>query len=158
MLGDVGQPQLVRAGRSAEAVVTIPVSADGTIVVDASAQGEHSAPSIGIALPEQVESSSGEVTDSGAVVYAGGGSDVDVVVQPVEDGSVRINTVLHEQSAPHDFTYQLSLPSQLRRLHPEGLPNLVGPLRRLPHPRGGHLFLDAQRLLERGQGQDRRHA
>ena len=111
LAGDFEAGSIEASAITTEAVVTIPVSADGTIVVDASAQGEHSAPSIGIALPEQVESSSGEVTDSGAVVYAGGGSDVDVVVQPVEDGSVRINTVLHEQSAPHDFTYQLSLPN-----------------------------------------------
>jgi hypothetical protein len=93
-----------------DAVVTIPESPDGTIVVDAPSEGARTASSIGIALPEQVDSYNGRVTDSGAVVYLGVGSDVDVVVQPVEDGSVRINTVLHQERAPHDFTYQLSLP------------------------------------------------
>lgn len=93
-----------------DATVSIPESAEGTIVVDVPSENSQASPAIGITLPEQVASQNGELTDSGAVVYANASSEVDVVVQPVEDGSVRINTVVHERSAPHGFTYRLSLP------------------------------------------------
>lgn len=92
--------------------VSVPTSPDEAVVVDPDAAHGPNAGGvdpIGIGLPEGVEVDDGVVTDSGAVVYEG--DKVDVAVQAVEDGSVRISTVIADAGSPHEFTYELSLPA-----------------------------------------------
>lgn len=95
---------------SADVEVTVPEAPEDLITLDPGSTNGPSTPTVAISLPEQVSTENGQVSESGAVVYPDDGAGVDVVVQPVEDGSVRINTVVHEADSPHQFTYQLSLP------------------------------------------------
>ncbi|GIG41719.1 DUF2599 domain-containing protein [Cellulomonas phragmiteti] len=86
--------------------VTIPADGLGDVVVTGTDAG---APAVGIALPAEVEVDEALVADDGTVVFEGAAS-VDAAVQVMEDGSVRMQTVLHDASAPREFSYDLSLP------------------------------------------------
>jgi hypothetical protein len=66
---------------------------------------------VGILLPS--EANLGGVTSVGpdGVEYADAGTDdVEVVVQPLADGSVQISTVIPSPDAPHSFTYEMTVP------------------------------------------------
>lgn len=103
--GTTAVPAVTSNGR-----VSVPESDEGLIVLEAPDTPRQPGSRIGVALPAEAAAGHGTVTESGAVVYSGDSDRVDVVVQPVEDGSVRISTVVNESSAPHAFTYKLSLP------------------------------------------------
>ncbi|MDO4255326.1 MAG: DUF2599 domain-containing protein [Kocuria sp.] len=82
----------------------------------------NSGNSISIGLPEEVASSSGELAPSGSVVFAASedeGTDVSATI--VEDGSVKIHTVLPDENAPTEYTYPMSLPDGASmQLAPDG--------------------------------------
>lgn len=97
---------VVVESEATQSVVTIAESSNDETAVEVSAEESGS---VGLALPAQAEVADGVLVDSGSMVYSG--DEVDVVVQPIEDGSVRINTVISDAAAPHEFTYDLDLPS-----------------------------------------------
>lgn len=100
---------LIAEASSTDVVVTVPHSSDELIVVGETGSSSRPSKLIAISLPEEANVGDGELTDSGVMVYQG--QAVDVAVQPIEDGSVRINTVINSASSPHTFTYALDVPS-----------------------------------------------
>lgn len=67
--------------------------------------------SISVAFPPEAAVGAAVVADDGTVVYgAQGSSSADVAVHLIEDGSVRVQTVLSSPDAPHEFTYALEVP------------------------------------------------
>lgn len=67
---------------------------------------------VAIGLPVDV-SRDAEVADDGTVVYQAETTKpaVDVAAQILEDGSVRVQTVIDTPEAPHEFAYPLTLPA-----------------------------------------------
>lgn len=61
-----------------------------------------------IALPTEVDVSGGVVADDGTVVVEDDGNDVHAAVQALDDGSVRLQTVLESPDAPSTYTYTFS--------------------------------------------------
>jgi hypothetical protein len=51
-----------------------------------------------------------QVAEDGTILYQDRSGAVDVAAQPGEDGSVRVNTVIHGPDAPTEFAYPVSLP------------------------------------------------
>lgn len=98
--------------------LSIPLRRDELIEIQTdSAEGAES--SIGISLPQQAGvSKHGKTLNSGTAVFGGDG--VDVVVEPIEASSVRINTVLSAKESPHEFTYKLDLPKKAKLELQEG--------------------------------------
>jgi hypothetical protein len=92
---------------SAATTVEIPVDADGAVSLDNSA-----APGTEVAfeLPTTGEHRDAQVAEDGTILYQDRSGAVDVAAQPGEDGSVRVNTVIHGPEAPTEFAYPLSLP------------------------------------------------
>lgn len=84
----------------------------GAVVLDGGAGRARI--SVGLPLEAQVDGS--KVASDGSVVYTDGSeeSSVDVVASVVEDGSVRVETIIGEPGAPHEFTYTLTLPEGAR--------------------------------------------
>ncbi|MDN4614151.1 DUF2599 domain-containing protein [Leifsonia sp. F6_8S_P_1B] len=103
---EVSRGVLVAESRDEAISVELPVEGGGLSLSDSSTGIE-----VGVGLPEETSTGRPEVADDGTVVYrADPGSGVDVAAQVVEDGSVRIQTVIDSASAPHEFTYPLDLP------------------------------------------------
>lgn len=98
--------------------LSVPLDRDQLIEIQTeSIEGGYS--SIGISMPGQAEvSKRGKSARSGTAVFTG--QDVDIVVEPVEASSVRINTVLESKKSPHLFTYELDLPKQAKLELQEG--------------------------------------
>lgn len=69
--------------------------------------GEEGA-SLGVLLPAEVTVGNSEVSSDGTVVYGGVDSEsVDVAVQALDSGAVRIQTIINAPSNPHEFSYGL---------------------------------------------------
>lgn len=64
--------------------------------------------SLAVLLPSEAAVGAATLTSDGTVVYGGTGEDaVDVAVQAMDDGGVRIQTVINAPSSAHEFTYAL---------------------------------------------------
>jgi hypothetical protein len=92
---------------SASITVEIPVDADGAVSLDSSAT---SGTEVAFELPTAGEHRDAQVAEDGTILYEDRTGTVDVAAQPGEDGSVRVNTVIHGREAPTAFAYPLSLP------------------------------------------------
>lgn len=92
-----------------DALVSLPVEA-GTIYLGES----DAADSVAVIMPPEADVESAVIADDGTVVYAAtdtsGDSGVDIGVTIIEDGSIRIHTVISSPDAPHEFTYELEVP------------------------------------------------
>lgn len=73
---------------------------------------EDTSPLVAIGLPVDI-SRDAEVADDGPVVYQAETTKpaVDVAAQILEDGSVRVQTVIDTPATPHEFAYPLTLPA-----------------------------------------------
>lgn len=88
--------------------LSVPLDRDQLIEIQTESV-EGSSSSIGISLPGQADvSKRGKTARTGTAVFKG--DDVNVVVEPIEASSVRINTVLESNESPRVFTYELDLP------------------------------------------------
>jgi hypothetical protein len=104
--GAVVGPDITRTGIVAETgdvVVAIPVSPDDTIVLESSAADGSAL--LEMALPEELDVREARVADNGTVVYVDAKGGADAAVQVLDDGSVRVQTITHDQSGPTGFTY-----------------------------------------------------
>lgn len=61
--------------------------------------------SVHVSLPEGLDVENGVVARDGTVVFKEGGDDAHAVVQALDDGSVRLYTVLDSPNAPSTYTY-----------------------------------------------------
>jgi len=69
--------------------------------------GEDGA-SLGVRLPSEVTVGESAISSDGTVVYGGIGDEaVDVAVQALDSGAVRIQTIINAPSSPHEFSYGL---------------------------------------------------
>jgi hypothetical protein len=69
---------------------------------------------MGLGLPVGEAHRDAEVAPDGTVVYSDRTGDVDVAAQSLDDGSVRVHTVIGRADAPVEYSYPLSLPEGLR--------------------------------------------
>ena len=92
----------------AAAVVTVPADASGEILIESGGLDR----TLTIGLPEEVETDDVQLSsDSEIALYtAKGAGDAALTVEAFEDGSVRVQTVMADPQAPHEFTYDLSAP------------------------------------------------
>jgi hypothetical protein len=82
--------------------IQLPESSDGSIAIEG---GDQRA--LEVNLPEEADVAEGTVTSDGTVVYSSPDASVDVAAQVLDDATVRIQTVINDSSAPHEFTYEL---------------------------------------------------
>ncbi len=69
---------------------------------------------LGVRLPPEVTVGEATAASDGTVVYSGTGEEaVDVAVQAMDSGAVRIQTIINAPSSPHAFTYALEDGSQV---------------------------------------------
>lgn len=88
--------------------ITIPGDPGSVIVLEpVDAGGE----AVGVSLPVEVEVDDPVVASDGTVVYEATDGGSDVAVQVVEDGSVRVHTIIPDAGAPTEYTYQLDVPA-----------------------------------------------
>lgn len=84
------------------------VGGDETVAIPASGSGAVTMTSesvfIQIELPQEAAGAAAVIADDGTVVYDQARSSVDVAVQAIE-GGVRLQTILNDQGAPGEFTY-----------------------------------------------------
>jgi hypothetical protein len=110
---------------TAGAEFRLPIAAEGEVTVTGSAEevdllpgldrdtlspGARAmleSPSISLGLPEEVDGSVARVARSGDVVYEGPDGSVDVVVQPLVSGDVRIQSVSNGPDAPTAYAYDI---------------------------------------------------
>ncbi|MFE5337227.1 hypothetical protein ACFQ8E_15050 [Isoptericola sp. NPDC056573] len=94
----------------------------GAVVIDDTPQGVaidtgDVGPAIG--LPVDGDLDDVDVLDDGTVVLSD--EDVEVAVSAHDDGAVRAETIIHDSSAPTEYSYQLSLPKGVSaRMAPDG--------------------------------------
>lgn len=60
-----------------------------------------------VSLPAGTEAAVGERAADGTVVYQSSSDDIDVAVQVLGSGVVRIQTVIHDATASHEFEYSI---------------------------------------------------
>ena len=105
---DVGRGAINLKSETSSDSLSVPLERDHLIEIQSDNEDGVSS-SIGISMPAQADvSKRGKATRSGTAVFAG--DDVDVVVEPIEASSVRLNTVLESTESPHAFTYEMDLP------------------------------------------------
>jgi hypothetical protein len=92
---------------SATVTVNLPVDPTSDITVDSSTTVGAE---ITLGLPTTGEHRDAQVTTDGTVVYQDRTGLVDVAAQPIQDGSVRVHTVLNGPEAPSELVYSLGLP------------------------------------------------
>lgn len=83
-----------------EAEIVVPVDPAEPIELS-----QGSAGALMVELPEELAVGEAEVAPDGSVVFRDVGGGADAVVQSLDDGSVRIQTVTADAAAPHEFTY-----------------------------------------------------
>lgn len=81
---------------------SVPLDPDKPVVLDGGG-----ASGLEVSLPPEALTGHGEMAQDGTVVYASNGNNVDVAAQVLENNTVRIQTIIGDPSAPHEFTYQL---------------------------------------------------
>ena len=89
-------------GTTAVSSVSAPAEGSGPVAIEAVGGSAMT-----IALPSEITIAPAEVAADGTVVYAADDADTDVAVQTLEDGSVRLQTLLRNSEAPETFTYDL---------------------------------------------------
>lgn len=62
-------------------------------------------PQIEVSLPGEIEVSEGKVAADGTIVYQATDGGSDAAVQALDDGSVRLQTIIPNSDAQHEFTY-----------------------------------------------------
>lgn len=98
----VGGEVTAQAGDSQ---ATIPVDPDAPITLEATESPENvEVPALEVALPAELDVQAGQVADDGTIVYPADDG-ASAAVQALDDGAVRIQTVIPDQSAQHEFTY-----------------------------------------------------
>ena len=110
--------------------VAVPVDSDQAVVIDAS-----NGSVLEVLLPNEVTVNDAGLAEDGTVVYTDSGSDAHVAVQALDDGAVRLQTVLENENAPSTYTYDLGDVTpvlledgsiELQREVAEGLVSVVG--------------------------------
>jgi hypothetical protein len=71
---------------------------------------------LSVTLPTEVELDQGQAAADGSIVYPASDGEADVVVQALDDGSVRMQTVQHIVQASYESTYEFEKDLKLRRL------------------------------------------
>lgn len=66
---------------------------------------------IDVSLPREVSLAAAEQATDGTLVFAATDGGTAATAQVVEDGSVRLTTVIPDATAPHRYTYDLALPA-----------------------------------------------
>ncbi|SDR79479.1 hypothetical protein SAMN04489860_0074 [Paraoerskovia marina] len=70
--------------------------------------GQEGARGIEVSLPDEVTVDTGTVADDGSIVYEDNGADAHAAVQALDDGGVRLQTVLEGPDAPQTYTYDFA--------------------------------------------------
>lgn len=87
--------------------VTVPIDAHAPVTI------ESADSKVDIALPSEINVSDGVVADDGTVVFEDNGNHAHAAVQALDDGSVRLQTVLDSPHAPSTYTYAFGGDTQL---------------------------------------------
>ncbi|MFV0634250.1 hypothetical protein [Demequina sp.] len=87
------------SGEAATVDVEVPVDAGGSVTIKA---GDGS--KLEVSLPDEVTVADAQVADDGTVVYTDTGADAHAAVQTLDDGSVRLQTILESDDASKTFT------------------------------------------------------
>ncbi len=90
--------------------VSVPLTSDGQIVLE-TAEGE----TLAVPLPDDLSTSSGIGTSTGATVFIGADGHPDLTVEPVAHG-VRMSTVLDATTASRSFDYVLPEDTEAQQL------------------------------------------
>jgi hypothetical protein len=86
-------------------VVDVPKDADDGVKL-----AQEGKPAISISLPNESVAANAKSIAPGVVAYAGDNGSANAV-QALEDGSVRMLTVIDNQNAPTEYSYKVSVPS-----------------------------------------------
>lgn len=89
-----------------QAAVTAPTDPGNPITIFG--QGAALGSTIEVSLPADLDLEPGKVASDGTLVYVGSANEADAAVQPLTDGSVRLQTVIPSEAASHSFTYTFS--------------------------------------------------
>lgn len=76
------------------------------LVADESLTLTKDGSTIEVTLPAEITTDRGHVANDGTIVYPSEDDSASSAVQVFEDGAVRIQTVLFDSGAPHEFTYK----------------------------------------------------
>ncbi|WP_203653071.1 hypothetical protein [Demequina activiva] len=79
--------------------VSVPLDADKPLLIEAGGTGTE------ISLPAELRVRDGVLADDGTVVFEEAGDGAHAAVQALDDGSVRLQTVLDSPDAPSTYTY-----------------------------------------------------
>ncbi len=84
--------------------VSVPIDAGEPLILESSAPRSGISP-VEISLPAELQVADAETASDGSVVYEAKGNSAGAVVQTLDDGTVRLHTIIPNASAPHRFTY-----------------------------------------------------
>lgn len=87
---------------SSDVTLDVPTSSDEPLVLV-----DESGHSLEVSLPSEIAVEDGAISDDGTVVFLGDDSDTHAAVQMLEDGRVRIQTVLESPDSPHTYSYDM---------------------------------------------------
>ncbi|RMI12999.1 hypothetical protein [Cellulomonas triticagri] len=110
-----GTPSADGVGFQTEDVAIAVPSQMSDGVVISSDEGQMVAP-----FPSGLSVGNGTTADDGTIVYPNDGHDADVAVQALDDGSVRLQTIIPSADATHSFSYQFDDDVSLVQV-PEGI-------------------------------------
>lgn len=82
--------------------ITVPTDPTAPIVLAAPTDGK----SLAVSLPAGLDLASGVVASDGTLVFSANAGGADAAVQILENGSARIQTIIPDASAQHEFTYR----------------------------------------------------
>lgn len=82
-----------------ESTVSIPTDANDGVRI------ESPGTTISISLPSELSVKNGVLASDGTMVYSESGDDAHAAVQALDDGSVRLQTILESPDAPSTYTY-----------------------------------------------------
>lgn len=95
---DVGMVVTVASGTEVE----VPLDPALPVTLDSEVNG---GPALEVFLPAEVDVAAAQVAGDGTVVYEAAGDGATAVVQSLEDGAVRLQTITSDAGGPHEFTY-----------------------------------------------------
>ena len=93
------------SGSASSTLVSVPLDPTDPVELTTSGPG-----GVGfeVGLPSDLSLASGRAAADGTVVYQSDSSDASAAVQALDDGDVRLQTVLHDESSQQEFTYTFS--------------------------------------------------
>ncbi|MEL7978365.1 hypothetical protein AAG589_21040 [Isoptericola sp. F-RaC21] len=115
--GEVVQPASTDGDLRIESGTTrtiVPADADDPLVMFTQGEGTDPDTQLEVPLPEEVTVESPTVADDGTVFYDGVEDSTDVAVQSLDDGSVRLQTIIPEgDGGTHRYTYDFGEDSRI---------------------------------------------